>query len=185
MTKFFDDLTALRVNPLTTAPAVREILTKVPVQKPNKHAFFRVQSTADFMMDALIFKDKSDHDTNYFIAPNMRDILLEEWTLVKIYTGVTRQNAPFLWAVPLPDVNGRSNSYHESAHQAAKIAMTDWVRLQAEQETSSYKVTVAEATLSDPVWPNKTFNDLLEIAFAGRVIDSEDHAIVRRLRGLI
>ena len=122
--------------------------------------------------------------TKLFIAPNMQTVLADEATLVKIYTGVTRQN-PFLWPIALPDANGRINSWSDSAHQAAQIATTEWVRLQSEQELGSYKVLQAQGKLPDPVWPNKTFSELLEIAFAGRIIDSEDHAIVRRLRGLV
>jgi hypothetical protein len=35
-----------------------------------------------------------------------------------------------------------------------------------------------------PKWPAATFQELVKIAFAGRLIDSADHCVVRRLRGL-
>jgi hypothetical protein len=41
-----------------------------------------------------------------------------------------------------------------------------------------------KATLGKLNWPETPFNEVLETAFKGRVIDSEDHPIVRRLRGL-
>ena len=51
---------------------------------------------------------------------------------------------------------------------------------------SGYRVTEAEGRLSEPEWPkDKSFNKLLTIAFADRIILSEDHPIVRRLRGLV
>ena len=33
-------------------------------------------------------------------------------------------------------------------------------------------------------WPEQTLNDLLEIAFQDRIIQSAEHPVVRRLRGL-
>jgi hypothetical protein len=48
-----------------------------------------------------------------------------------------------------------------------------------------YRVRQAEGKLSEPEWPtDKTFGDLLAIAFADRIIMSEDHPVVRALRGL-
>ena len=58
MTKFFEDLSALRVDPMATAPTVSEILTKVPVTKPNKHQFFRINPNPDFSLNTFIFRDK-------------------------------------------------------------------------------------------------------------------------------
>jgi hypothetical protein len=38
--------------------------------------------------------------------------------------------------------------------------------------------------LSDPVWPDKPLPEIMQIAFRDRVVDSENHPVVRRLRGL-
>jgi hypothetical protein len=47
-----------------------------------------------------------------------------------------------------------------------------------------YRIYRAEGDIPDPVWPDKPFPELLKLAFAKLVIDSPDHPIVRRLRGL-
>ena len=49
-----------------------------------------------------------------------------------------------------------------------------------------YEVFEALSNLSDPEWPDDgiNFNRLVEIAFRGRIIDSIDHPIVKKLRGL-
>ena len=48
---------------------------------------------------------------------------------------------------------------------------------------------MAEGKLDEPDWEKlldgKTFNELLEIAFADKIILDEDHPIVRSLRGLV
>ena len=38
---------------------------------------------------------------------------------------------------------------------------------------------------AEPRWPTATFQEIIEIAFAGRLIDSVDHPVVKRLRGLM
>jgi hypothetical protein len=47
----------------------------------------------------------------------------------------------------------------------------------------AYDVRVATAPLPDPEWPVLGFDAILELAFRGRVIDSLDHSVLRRLRG--
>lgn len=41
----------------------------------------------------------------------------------------------------------------------------------------------ARGDFDAPEFPDKPLNELLEIAFKGRVIDSTDHPICRKLRG--
>jgi hypothetical protein len=48
----------------------------------------------------------------------------------------------------------------------------------------AYEYAAALNGLPDPEWPEITFPEVLRIAFRDRIIDSEDHVVVRRLRGL-
>ena len=43
----------------------------------------------------------------------------------------------------------------------------------------------AQGELSEPEWPKKSFKELVEIAFRGRVIDRDDHPVINRLRGRV
>lgn len=184
MDSFFEDLSALHINVTAPAPTVSDILTKVPVSKPNMQTYFRINPDAAFRLNTYIFKDESNRDEVYFVAPCMQNILAAEAILVELFLGVTRQNNPFLWPIRLPDANGRCNSWHVSARIGANTAMSQWIRLQSEQELGSYKIIPSQGLIPSPVWPNQSFNEILKIAFTGRIIDSEDHAIVRQLRGL-
>jgi hypothetical protein len=47
-----------------------------------------------------------------------------------------------------------------------------------------YRIYQAEGALTEPEWPDRTLNEILEIAFRDRIVDSEHHPVVRRLRGL-
>ena len=97
---------------------------------------------------------------------------------------LTRQGTVFIWPVALPDPDGRRNTWADSAHEAVRHAEDAWVRLVADMGMGAYRIYKAEGQLTEPVWPDRPFSELLEIAFTNRVIDNPDHAIVRRLRGL-
>jgi hypothetical protein len=47
----------------------------------------------------------------------------------------------------------------------------------------AYEVSEAAADWPEPEWPDLPFNEILRIAFKGRVIETLDHATLKRLRG--
>ncbi len=48
----------------------------------------------------------------------------------------------------------------------------------------AYRIFEATGELPEPEWPVENMRDLLEIAFkGGRLIDSIDHPVLKRLRG--
>jgi hypothetical protein len=57
------------------------------------------------------------------------------------------------------------------------------------QQEKALQVGIAMGTasmgeLSEPEWPDKPLTEILQIAFRDRIVDSENHPVVRRLRGL-
>jgi hypothetical protein len=68
--------------------------------------------------------------------------------------------------------------------EASVIAESRWIRIIANQNVGAYEVFKAEAQMADPVWPDLTFQQILEIAFKDRLINDLDHQIIRRLKGL-
>jgi hypothetical protein len=151
------------------------------VRKPNRHEFVRVHS--EFVLDTTVFTDKEE-DESYLVAPSMRAALVGEARPALLVPGMTRQNALFIWPVPLPNEDGRRNLWTDTAQEAMHLAREHWVRLVPDMGLSAYRIYRAEGQLSDPVWPDKAFEELLEIAFKDHVIDTPDHPVVRRLRGL-
>ena len=53
------------------------------------------------------------------------------------------------------------------------------------EDEGDYQIETAEGIDHEPAWPDKTFEDLLKLGFDGKIIDSEEHPYVRRLRGLV
>lgn len=181
---FFEDLETLRLSPEAIAGGgAREVLTQVPVRKSNRHEFIRIHPASDMSLVTTVYTDKDLRET-FLVAPNMRDALLGEAKPVLIAAGITRQNVLFLWPLALPDDTGRTNPWHESAREAYELAKKRWVRVSADMSLGAYRIYQAEGELSEPNWPDKALKDLLEIGFRGRIIATDDHPIVKRLRGL-
>jgi hypothetical protein len=182
---FFRDLEALKVSPESlSGGGAREVLTQVPVRKPNRHEFIRTHPDLEMSLVTTVYTDKENRET-FLVAPNMREALLGEARVVLIVTGITRQHVTILWPLSLPDETGRSNPWWESAREACELAKTNWVRLVPDMQLGTYRIYKAEGELSEPKWSDKTLNDLLGIGFRGRIIASEDHLVVKRLRGLL
>ena len=76
-------------------------------------------------------------------------------------------------------------SNYDTARDAAAEAQNRWIRLVPDSAAGFYRVLAALGDLDPPTWPKLSMQQILEIAFQGRIIDSPDHPIVRRLRGLV
>ena len=89
-----------------------------------------------------------------------------------------------MWPVRLPSPDGRQLAWHHSAQVAAEMAMKRWIRVKANMSLGAYDIFEASCTIPEPEWPGDvTFLKLLEIAFKGRLVDSLDHPVLKRLRG--
>lgn len=183
MPDIFKDISKIRVDSMAAAPGVKEILAQIPIRKPPNQDFFRANPDSQYQLRCLCFIDKEEREI-YIITPEMQSTLIDQAKLVLIVLCVTRSGLYFFWPITLPDTSGRRNSWAESALEVRRHAETAWIRAVADMSLGGYRIYQAEGQLTDPVWPDKPFNELLEIAFANRVIDTPDHAVVRRLRGL-
>jgi hypothetical protein len=184
---FFNDLEAIRLSANDSAGiGTREILTRVPVRKPRRDEFFRCHPDPAMSLAATTYVDRNDQDDVYFVAPAMRGVLAEDLRPVLLQLAIARNGVLFIWPLTIPsDDNPLGRSWHESARKAAEIAKTRWIRIISDKGLNGYRVRAAEGNLAEPEWPtDKTFNDLLTIAFADKIIMSADHPIVRTLRGL-
>jgi len=180
----FADLAALRLAPDNTAlVGTREVLTHVPVRKPSRHDFFRVHPGPEMSLVTAVFVDKEENEV-FFVTPGMRDALLGEIRPVLLMTAITRQGVVMIWPMRIAVDGARRDGWAETSAEAAELAKRKWVRMPADMALGGYRIYEAQGELSEPVWPEKTLQQLFEIAFRDRVIGSEDHPVVRKLRGL-
>jgi len=180
----FDNIDARRLAPDEAALAgTREVLTRVPVRKPHSQEFVRVHPNPAMSFATSVFVDKVERGEVYLVTPSMRGALAGELKPMLLMTAITRQGNVMLWPVPLPGADGRTNSWWDTARQAAELAEPTWVRVASDPELGAYRIYAAEDPLSEPVWPEMSLQQLLELAFRDRVINDPGHPVMKRLRG--
>src|SRR5205085_1038288 len=89
---------------------------------------------------------------------------------ITLFTTVTQRGIPFLWPIAIDEeVGGRRNSWNDSAREAAKLAEQRWIRMVSDMTAGSYRVYEPLGKLPDPVFPDKSIEDLVLIASRGRI----------------
>ena len=98
---------------------------------------------------------------------------------------INRKKNTFVWPVTLADSDGRQNDWHASMYEMLTAhSRGQWCRIEAGD--GGYNPTIAEEELVAPEWPEvKHFGEVLRVAFkkGGRVVDTPDHPLLKRLRG--
>lgn len=178
------DPETLRVGALADIE-VERVLTTVPVRRPSRTEFFRIHR--EHVVDMLVLEreDGMDRET-YLVQSDVQDLVLHELRKVRLFVCINKRGTVFLWPVKLPleDAN-TGRRWQESALQVAEQAKTLWVKMQGNKDLGAYEMFRAKGDLGEPQWPDKTFRDLIEIAFRGRLIDRADHPVIRELAGEI
>jgi len=158
---------------MATGAGSEKLLLVLNVQKPNKQSYVRVHPSPELRIPVALLELKEERET-YVVAPNVAEQIPGEVRRVEIRLGVTMQGTAFLWPVPLPPAERADNSWNA----------TDWVRMTPNMSAQHYDVLVSQTAAADPVWPDKSLGELLTIAFGnGRLIDSLEHPVIRRLLG--
>ena len=164
---------------------VKQKITVVPVKKPNPSMFIRVMEVDDNNNYECHVLENKELDETFLVDPGIANSILHELTAKRLYLAIDKQNNIFIWAIKLPDEFGKLDSWNTSAHSGARAAFHDWVRIKSNRSLGAYDTFVASGNLKEPEWPDLTFEEILNIAFHGKIIDSNDHPILKKLRGEI
>jgi len=178
------DIASLRLNPsfLETA-GVKKLITTVPVKKPSPQDFVRVHAAPEYRENYAMIELKDDRE-EYLVHPLIVPELTGEVTYKTVFTAVNRQGICFLWPVRIPAPDDRKAEWPRSLRVAAELAMNKWVRVKANMSLGAYEITVADSVMAEPAWPVLTFQELVRVAFQGRIVTTLEHPVVKRLRGL-
>jgi hypothetical protein len=178
------DLDKLRLDQsFVESAGVKKLLTTVPVRKPNKQEFIRVHPDPKYRSPLAVIDLKEDREI-YLLPPHIANELPGEFVMVNLFTAINRQGVLFLWPVRLPSPDGRINEWNRSAADAAELAILKWIRVVSNMALGAYEITEAPGKLSDPKWPDLSFQELIRIGFRDRLIVDTDHPVIKRLRGL-
>lgn len=180
----FSDPSKLRVSQeyLVTG-AVKKVILKIPVSKPDQQEFLRVRPEPEWRATYAFIRVKSDNEY-YLVMPNVFLTLpAAEYKFSTLYTVMTRGGALHLWPVPVADADGKINDWHQSGHEAAAICMQAWNRIIPDKKVGRYELQPAAYPLPDPMWPDLPVGEVLRIAFQRFLIDTHDHPLLKKLRG--
>jgi hypothetical protein len=179
----FANLDELRISQdFGASLGVKKALLTVPIKKPSKEWF--VRTNPKLRIETCVLELKEDREV-YLVAPTLWQELASESTFGPraLYAAMNRQNVLFVWPIRLPGTDGKLDDWNRSALEAASMAESKWVRVASNMALGAYDVFEATADWPEPDWPELTLNEILRIAFKGRVIESLDHPTLRRLRG--
>ena len=161
---------------------VKKKIITVPVRKPHRQSFVRVHPDESWRLETAVLEVKEERET-YLVDPAIWSELPGEIVPKVLFTAINRQGVVFLWPVRLPGEDGRHDAWNRSALEAAHLATKQWVRVSANMSLGAYEVFEATGNLPEPIWPDISFKELLEIAFRDKFIQSLEHPVIRSLQG--
>jgi hypothetical protein len=178
------DLDALRID---TTPVeglgVEKLLTRVPTCRPGKQVWFRVHPGAEYRANVGLIK-LDETDEWFLLTPAMAAEMPGEYRAYTLFLYVNKSGDAFLWPIPRPGDDGNWNSWHQSAQEMAELAMSHWIRISSNKNVGGYVPAVAKLDTTEPVWPKQSLKELFMISFKGKLIDTPEHPIVKKLRGI-
>jgi len=180
-----DAMAELRLNQdFDIGSPIETVLTNVRVGKPHPQDFCRAHSDPTYSFNTAVLETQDDREV-YLVSRALWDSLASEIIPVQLVTAINRQGTVFLWQIKLPRADGRWNPWNQSLAVAVETAKSHWVRVNSNMSLGAYEVKKALAPLQEPVWPDKSFEEILELAFKNNFIQSPDHPVLKRLRGEI
>jgi hypothetical protein len=174
------DLSIMRVDQSFAGGAVKQLLTDITVRRPKGDEWIRVHP--EYRVNTWIHKPSSKPNELYYVVPAVVDTLRKQVKLTSLYYTINSQGVTFLWPVTVDDPD-RTNDYLTTAHTAAERAIREWTQLVSNQQAGRYDIFLPEGVIPDPEWPEFSFQEIIDAAFAKRTIDSAEHAVVKHLRG--
>lgn len=155
--------------------------SQYPVMKPGSKNFFRVHPSEDYRLYGVGVMEDEDHKIHILQAgyepPEDVGRFVHSVTLL---TCVTHKGGVFLW-----NIKESTNEWSRSATAVAKTALTKWVRTRPNMALSCYEMEDAPKELEsvEPVWPTLSFQEILNSAFEGRIVDNDDYPLIKQLQG--
>lgn len=153
--------------------------TVIPVRTPDRQWWFRChrEPTMSVPVDLLIVKSGPDEGT-YFLDPEVEfPDELDQYVVPALLTrAITHDGTEFFFLAKQSD-KAPKQSTRRVVHEARKA----WIKMQWNKTTKAYDFQYARQLRREPVWSDKTLDELLEMAFGENLITRRDHEVVNRL----
>jgi hypothetical protein len=169
----------------------QEVLTTVLISTPDKGEFIRVHPGPDMRLIALVMK--GDRREYFLIDPAVFPEIkakvpdIEKHTAVVMLRPYITAEARRIGLWPLKMESPTSiggNSWNISAHNCARACETGWYRIASSFDGGIYTTHAPERAPAEPKWPDLSIEDMVDMAGRVNQVNSIDHPLIRRLRGL-
>lgn len=172
------DITQLRLPQDYSSGDAESVQATIPVHRPSGQAYFRAHPEWNFPVAMLEYED-----CLYPVNKQLHEALEADLKVRIIIPCITRDGDVFLWPIAPLQATGRGNEWVTSAHRALAAARRGWIRVRSNMRLRSYDVIRPKTTWDEPTWPELTFEQMLETAFADSFISTLDHPVIRALQG--
>lgn len=164
---------------------IKPVLTHIPVKsKPPAQEFIRVLPDLTRRIEASILEWQADREM-YLVAPDIHEALSSHAKPRRLLLTVTATNNLFLWALKLTPPGERENTWNLTAYNAAVLAEQKWINMISSSTAQAYLTREAEGIIPEPTWPDLSLAKILELSFRDRFIQSLDHPVVKKLKGIL
>jgi hypothetical protein len=156
-------------------------LPPIACRSPRPDEWIRVKPGPESKFGTPVVRDPSTGEP-YLVVGRLWTRLANRLVMVCPRLCINADGKMFVWLVPTP-IPGRGGAapWRETAGVLASLAEMRWCRVVADEAAEQYVVS----TLKDdeappsPEWPEDDFLDILQAAFQGRYIVSDDHPLLQ------
>lgn len=177
------DLAAVKKKAATPV-AVKKTLVVGVQKKIGQNTWFQVCPRPDMHLEGYIMDPGSVANGLFWVSPHvLQDVDDSTIRLYSLHLCISKHGSSlFWWAIGLPGV--RDMECDRIRREYATVRGT-WMRLEWNEGSRMHDQTLVEAAWPDPNWPDASADELIRIAFRGRVIDTPDHPVVLQMKGLV
>jgi hypothetical protein len=160
-----------------------EVARVVTVRRPYKERFFRVNPDPGTRLANVGILDWQEDKQRvpYLVLPVFFPKVAGLAYRATVVSCVDDEHEWFTWALKQNRPGFSTNACNDSAMEVAETAETQWVRLLAKD--GRYGCRKPEEDFWEPVFCPDPLLAQLNQGFRGRIINSLDHPILRRLEG--
>jgi hypothetical protein len=178
----------------TPAPSIPKLIDKFPKSK-----FIRVRGGKEYLTQVWAAKlDEDDQRpgeiSSYILTKKTRDFFINELEYrvakMNVCDLVTIQGQQFLYMYPATS-SLSSNSWNTSRARVLEAAVREWIIVTSKQDERIYDYRTRnpepdEKRPPKPAFPTEPINQrVLRAVKGGRLIDTTDHPVVKRLLGIV
>jgi len=177
----FDDMEALRKSNKEAFEGEKEGAAHVDLGKPRKELYVRFHEDDSFYLPSYVWAQSDDSRVMYYVVNNLWNLedLVGGLRAVILAPWLGADGSLGLWPASASSTAGK---WYDSAQEVLSIGRKEWVRLQTDNKEKQYRYFLPKNPLPEKEWPRLSFGEICKRAFGSRVVASEDHELIRKLR---